>query len=71
MISKIKAFFNPRARIVKLFAGTDGKIYYHVIAGNGKITNPSQGYSSASNAKRAAKSSFPDLQIIGLNEEDN
>jgi uncharacterized protein YegP (UPF0339 family) len=37
--------------------------YFHVKAGNGKITNASEGYYSKWNAKRAAKRSFPHIPI--------
>lgn len=39
----------------------NGKWYFHRKARNGKITDPSQGYATASNARRAIRTRWPNL----------
>lgn len=48
----------------ELKLGSDGKWYYHRRAGNGRITDPSQGYASQAGARRAAKRDLPGLPVV-------
>ena len=55
---------------MEVFQGKDGKVYFHVKAGNGQITSASQGYSSKSNAHRAAIKIHPGMEIIDTFKEN-
>lgn len=68
-MSRLKNLFKkktstPRPMKVEVFQGLNDKWYYHVVGGNGEITADSQGYSTKSNAVRAARRLHPTLEII-------
>lgn len=48
---------------VELWQGRDGRWYFHKRNRNGRITEPSQGYSRKDSAKRAAKRDIPGFPI--------
>lgn len=50
-------------RHVELRRARDGQWYYVVVAANGQVTETSETYTRRSNAKRAARKSFPDLEV--------
>lgn len=52
---------------IEVFPGRDSKWYYRPIEGNGRQIFQSQGYSTKWNAKRAAKSVFPEVEPIIVN----
>lgn len=54
--------FKKRPAKINVFEGKNGW-YFHLLASNGKISEGSQAYSSKSNAKRAARKLFPDLEF--------
>lgn len=43
-----------------IFKGRDSRYYWRLVGGNGEIVAQSEGYSTKSNAKRAAKR-FPEI----------
>lgn len=49
---------------VELYLGENGRWYFHKLNGNGKITEPSQGYKHKQSAVRAAKRDIPGVQIV-------
>lgn len=58
-----------RGYVIEIFTGRDNKTYFNKRSSNGKIAAPSQGYSTKSNAKRAAKKLFPGVKIVILDKE--
>lgn len=52
-----------RAKI-EYWQAKNGKWYFHRRATNGQITDPSQGYSTASNARRAIRKRWHDPVIV-------
>lgn len=55
--------FKKRPSHIEVYKGKDSRWYYRVVAGNGKITGSSQGYSTKSNAARAARSQHPGIEL--------
>lgn len=56
------------AERLEVWKSPDGKHHYHRVAGNGEVTDPSQGYASRSHAVRAAREDEPSLPIHVLVE---
>jgi uncharacterized protein YegP (UPF0339 family) len=54
---------------IELFTGKDGKSYFRKKSANGKTMSDSQGYSTKSNARRAAKHLFPGITIVDLDKK--
>lgn len=52
------------AKVIDLFEGRDGKWYFHVVHGNGKIGDSSQGYKQKRYAKEAIRRDYPGLKIV-------
>jgi uncharacterized protein YegP (UPF0339 family) len=52
-----------RKQTLTVYQGRNGKWYYRKVAGNGEKTQGSQGYASASGARRAARSQNPGLEV--------
>jgi uncharacterized protein YegP (UPF0339 family) len=50
----------------EIFQGKDGKWYYHKKSAFGRTSQPSQGYSSKSGAKRAALKDDAELVVTYL-----
>lgn len=59
----LKKLFNRRPSHMEIYKSKDNKWRYRVVAGNGKVTGSSQGYSTKSNAARAARSQHPGLEV--------
>lgn len=57
------AFVFGGSDYAELFEGSDGKHYYRVRAGNHEIVDGSQGYATASNARRALIKRHPGIDI--------
>lgn len=49
---------------IEMWQAPNGKWYFHRRARNGKITDASQGYSTASNCRRAIRHRWPGAQIV-------
>lgn len=54
---------------VVYFEGTDGKTYFHLRAGQGEVQFASEGYRDRTDAKRAVRDIYKNLQIA-LEAED-
>jgi uncharacterized protein YegP (UPF0339 family) len=52
-----------RTTTLTVYRGRNGKWYYRKVAGNGEKTQGSQGYASASGARRAARSQNPGVVV--------
>jgi uncharacterized protein YegP (UPF0339 family) len=52
-----------RSMTLTVYRGRNGKWYYRKVAGNGEKTQGSQGYASASGARRAARTQNPGLKV--------
>lgn len=48
---------------IEMWQAPNGKWYFHRRARNGKITDASQGYSTASNCRRAIRHRWPGAHI--------
>jgi hypothetical protein len=69
MISKLRNLFSKRPSVVELWQSVrDRKWYFHLRAGNGRTQSPSQGYSTKSNAIRAARALFEDKVINTIDD---
>jgi hypothetical protein len=55
-----------RKSVWEIWQGKDGKWYYHARSPFGKVSEPSQGYSTKANAKRAAKNDEEDREVVEL-----
>lgn len=42
----------------------NGRWYFHRVARNGKVTDASQGYSTASNCRRAIRNRWPGVKVV-------
>lgn len=56
----------PRTPKVEVFAGSDGRWFFHKRSANGRIVSPSQGYATASGARRAARREHPGIPVVTL-----
>lgn len=63
LIETLKKPFQKRPSHIEVFVGKDEKWYFRVVAVNGKIAASSQGYSTKSNAIRAARNLHPTLVV--------
>lgn len=63
LIETLKKPFKKRPSHIEVFCGKDEKWYFRVVATNGKTAAASQGYSTKSNALRAARNLYPTLVI--------
>ena len=50
-------------RWVELFAGANGKWYFHVKAANGEVVSASQGYKNRRGARRAIRRDWAGLEV--------
>lgn len=53
-----------RSAKVEMWEAENGKWYFHRRNGNGRVTNPSQGYTLRRSARRRAKEENPGLSIV-------
>lgn len=54
----------PRHAKVELWEAGNGRWYFHRRNANGRVTNPSQGYTLRRSARRRAKEENPGLPIV-------
>lgn len=61
--------FRRRPKRVEVFQAEDGRWYFHVHNRNGRITEPSQGYTRKDSAVTAARRDAPGLPLVILEPE--
>lgn len=67
MLAKVISIFSKRPAKVELWqSAKDLKYYFHTRAANGRILDPSQGYTTKSNASRAARKR--DLEVVEIED---
>lgn len=70
MLNKIKSIFSSRPAKVELWQSSkNSKFYFHTRASNGKVFDPSQGYTTKSNASRAARKR--ELEVVEIEDPNS